>query len=234
MSTPLPGKPPRRLIRKQQRRQQLIDTSLLRAIKPTRPTGAVVVMIVALAVLWLVLGVDSVLDHRLLRFGIKPRELGGLPGLVLAPVLHANAGQLAALSIPFVALGWLMLTSGLRYFGIVTVAAALAGGLTGWLAGPAHSVIVGASGVVLGWLGYLLARAVFGRKVLWIAVAVAVLTVFSGLFNQLLPSVREHQFWASQLASFAVGVLLGAALHRRGGWTGGKTRRPRGAGLSKG
>jgi len=216
VSTPLPGKPPQRLTRKQQRRQELIDASLLRAIKPTRASGAAVVMAIALALLWLILGIDAVLDHHpLLRLGIKPRQIGGLPGILLAPALHANAGQLAALSIPFVVLGWLMLTSGLRYLGIVTAAAALAGGLTGWLAGPAHAVIVGASGVVLGWLGYLLARAVFGRKVLWIAVAIAVVTVFSGLFNGLLPHVRQHEFWGSQLASFAVGALLGAALHRR-------------------
>jgi membrane associated rhomboid family serine protease len=215
VSTPLPGKPSQRLTRKRQRRDELINTSLLRAFKPTSASGAVVVMTVALALLWIIVGVDAVLDHRLLHLGIKPRQVSGLPGIVLAPLLHANAGQLAALSIPFAALGWLMLTSGLRYLSLVTVAVALASGLTGWLAGPAHSVIVGASGLVLGWLGYLLARAIFGRKVLWIAVAVVVVTVFSGLFNGLLPHVHDHEFWGSQLASFAAGVLLGAALHRR-------------------
>ena len=215
MSTPSPATPPRRLTRKQQRRQELIDTSLLRAIRPTRPGGAVVVMALALAVLWVVLGIDAAFGHPLLELGIKPRQLGGLPGIVLAPVLHASAAQLTALSIPFAVLGWLMLTAGLRYLAIVTAAAALASGLVGWLAGPSDQVIVGVSGVVLGWLGYLLARALFGRKVLWIAIAVAVTVVFSGLFNGLLPRVHSHEFWGSQLASFAVGMVLGAVLHRR-------------------
>jgi membrane associated rhomboid family serine protease len=215
VSTPLPGKPPQRLTRKQQRREELINTNLLRDLKPTSASGAVVMMTAVLAVLWIIVGIDALLDHRLLHLGIKPRQLSGLPGIVLAPVLHANAGQLAALSIPLAVLGWLMLTSGLRYLSLVTAAVVLASGLIGWLAGPAHSVIVGASGVVLGWLGYLLALAVFGRKVLWIAVAVVVTTVFSGLFNGLLPHVHRHEFWGSQLASFAAGVLLGALLHRR-------------------
>lgn len=174
-----------------------------------------VVMALAVAVLWGVLGIDAAAGHPLLKLGIKPRRLGGLPGIVLAPVLHAGAEQLAALSLPFAVLGWLMLTSGLRYLAVVTGAAVLASGLVGWLAGPSDQVIVGVSGVVLGWLGYLLARAVFGRKVVWIAIAVAVLVVFSGLFNGLEPRVRDHEFWASQLASFAVGVALAAALHRR-------------------
>jgi membrane associated rhomboid family serine protease len=213
-ATPSPGTPSRRLARKQQRRQELIDTKLLR-IRPTSPSGAAILSTLALAGLWVVLGADAALGHPLLELGIKPRRLGGLVGIVLAPVLHASAAQLAALSIPFVALCWLMLTSGLRYLALVTGAVVLAGGLVGWLAGPSDQVIVGASGVVLGWLGYLLARAVFGRKVLWIAIAVAVAVVFSGLFNGLLPRVHDHEFWGSQLASFAVGVGLGAALHRR-------------------
>ncbi|HEX8094073.1 rhomboid family intramembrane serine protease, partial [Jatrophihabitans sp.] len=174
MSTPSPGRPSQRLTRKQQRRQELIDTKLLRSIRPTRPSGAVVVMALALAVLWVVLGIDAAFDHPLLELGIKPRQLDGLPGIVLAPVLHAGAAQLIALSIPFAVLGWLMLISGLRNLAIVTGAAALTSGVVGWLAGPSDQVIVGVSGVVLGWLGYLLARAVFGRRVRWIAIAVAV------------------------------------------------------------
>ena len=213
--------------RKQQQRQELIDTNLLRAIRPTRPGGAAVVMALALAVLWVVLGIDAALGHPLLKLGIKPRQLGGLPGIVLAPVLHAGAAQLTALSVPFAVLGWLMLTSGLRYLAIVTGAAVLTSGLVGWLAGPSDHVIVGVSGVVLGWLGYLLARAVFGRKVLWIAVAVAVLVLFSGLFTGLQPKVQDHEFWGSQLASFAVGVALGAVLHRRRVRRVRRVRRPR-------
>jgi membrane associated rhomboid family serine protease len=214
VSTPSPGTPPRRLTRKQQRRQELIDTKLLQ-IRPTRPSGAAIIMTLAVAALWLVLGIDAAFDHPLLGLGIKPRQLGGLAGIVLAPVLHAGAAQLGALSVPFAVLGWLMLTSGLRYLAVVTGAAVLASGLVGWLAGPSDQVIVGVSGVVLGWLGYLLARAVFGRKVLWIAIAVAVVVVFSGLFNGLLPRVHDHEFWGSQLAAFAAGVAVAAVLHPR-------------------
>jgi membrane associated rhomboid family serine protease len=203
------------LSRKQQRRQELLDTRLLRPIRPTSAGGALVVMTGALAALWLVLGIDAALGHPLLELGIKPRQLGGLPGIVLAPLVHASAGQLAALSIPFAVLGWFTLTAGLRYLALVTGAAALTSGLVGWLAGPSDQVIVGVSGVVLGWLGYLLARALFGRRVVWIAIAVVVALVFSGLFNGLQPGVREYEFWGSQLASLVVGVGIGAVLHRR-------------------
>lgn len=203
------------LSRKQQRRQELVDTRLLRGIRPSHPGGAVVLMLIALGLLWLELAVDAVLDHPLLKLGIEPRRLDGLTGVVLAPVLHASAAQLAALSIPFAVLGWLMLTSAARHLALVSVAAMLASGLVGWLAGPAAAVLVGVSGVLLGWLGYLLARALVSRRVVWIAIAVAVTVVFSGLFNGLLPRAQQHEFWGSQLAAFAVGAGLAALLHRR-------------------
>ncbi len=193
----------------------MINTSLRQAIRPTRPSGAAVVMAITLAALWIVLGIDAALGHPLLRLGIKPREAGGLPGIVASPLLHSDVGQLSALSVPLAVLGWLMLTSGLRYLALVTAAVALASGLVDWLAGPSHQVLLGATGVVLGWLGYLLARAWFGRKVLWMAIAVAVAVVFSGLFDSLMPRFDNHVFWGGNLAAFVVGVLIAAALHRR-------------------
>jgi membrane associated rhomboid family serine protease len=111
--------------------------------------------------------------------------------------------------------GWIMLVSGLRIFGVVTAVGWLASGVASWLAGPSHAVILGASGVVFGWLGYVLARAWFGRKLAWIATAVAVLAVFSSMLSGLLPKLHSNTFWGGQLAGFLAGVLIGAVLHGR-------------------
>ena len=165
--------------------------------------------------LWLVVVVDAGMDHRLLRFGIKPRRLDGLLGIVLAPVLHADARQLAASTIPLLLFGWIMLISGARYLALVTAACWLASGAVSWLAAPSSAVILGASGVIFGWLGYVLARAWFGRRLLWIGIAIAVLCVFSSMFFGLLPRSSSHTFWAGQLAGFLTGVLLGWLLHGR-------------------
>ncbi|MGI8668190.1 MAG: rhomboid family intramembrane serine protease [Jatrophihabitans sp.] len=236
MSTPSSGLPPgpqpgrptggsgEQLSRRQQRLHELAHTSLRRALRPSSPSGAILVTAAILAALWIVLAVNAIADHHLLRFGIKPRELGGLWGILLTPVLHASAGQLAANSLPLAVFGWIMLVSGMRYFAMVTAGVWLASGVIGWLAGPTHSVILGASGVVFGWLGYVLARAWFGRKIAWIATAVAVLLVFSGLLSGLLPKLHSNTFWGSQLAGFLAGALIGAALHAR--------RAPRTAGAS--
>lgn len=203
----------KRAARKRQRNAELASTSLRRALRTASPSGAAVIVGGALTVLWAVVGVDALLDHRLLRFGIKPREIAGLVGIVASPFVHADAGQLAAETVPFAVLCWLMLISGGRYFAIVTLAVGLVSGLTAWLAAPAHTVILGCSGLIFGWMGYVVARAWFGRKIRWIAIAVAVVCIFSGTFSGLLPKLHANVFWGDHLAGFLAGLIVGAVLH---------------------
>lgn len=217
MTNALPGEPPagpsKRAARKRQRNAELANASLRRALKPTSPSGALLLVAAALIVLWAIVGVDALMDHRLLRFGIKPRELGGLVGILVSPFLHADAAQLAADTIPFAVLCWLMLISGGRYFAVVTVSVGVVSGVTAWLAAPAHTVILGCSGLIFGWMGYVVARAWFGRKIRWIATAVAVVCIFSGTFSGLLPRLHTNVFWGDHLAGFLAGLLVGALLH---------------------
>jgi membrane associated rhomboid family serine protease len=175
-----------RAARKQQQRHELANTSLRKGLAPSTFSGAAVWSGGMLALLWAILIVNAVLDHRLLRFGIKPRQVDGLSGIIFSPFLHANAGHLVANSVPFAVLAWLLLISG-----------------------------VGASGVIFCWLGYLLARAWFSRKLAWIAVAVAVALVFSSMFSGLLPRLGGNVFWGGHVSGFAVGVVVAYAFHRR-------------------
>jgi len=96
--------------------------------------------------------------------------------------------------------------------------------LAAWLVAPA-GIIVGASGLIFGWLGYLLARAYFSRKLRWILVAVLVLFTFGSVLNGLLPSVDSNVSWQSHVCGFAAGLLAGAVLHPR---RTGTPRAPRG------
>ncbi len=92
----------------------------------------------------------------------------------------------------------------------------LGGGLITWLIGPADTVIVGAGGLVFGWMGYLLARAVFSRRLKWILVAVAVLFFYGTLLAGLLPSLHSNVSWQANLGGFVAGAVAGAVLHPRG------------------
>jgi membrane associated rhomboid family serine protease len=78
-----------------------------------------------------------------------------------------------------------------------------------------HGVVLGASGLIFGWMGYLLARAYFSRKLKWIVVAVLVLFFFGTLLGSLLPTFGASSPWEGNACGFAAGVGAAALLHPR-------------------
>jgi membrane associated rhomboid family serine protease len=197
-------------------------------LDPQSWTGALIVIGVAGAVVWTVQFVNAADDYRLDRFGLQPRTVGGLWGIVTMPFLHSSYGHVFSNTVPLLAIGWILMLSGWRIWAVVTAIVVVVGGLLTWLVGPSGGEIVGASGMVFGWLGYLIARAYFSRKIKWIVVAVLVLLFFGTLLGGLLPNLHSGVSWRANVCGFAAGVGTGAALHPRGG----ATRLPRRAAVS--
>jgi membrane associated rhomboid family serine protease len=187
-----------------------------RPFDPESWTGALILMAGFAAVLWIVQILNAIDDYRLDRFGLKPREFDGLWGVVTMPFLHSSYGHLLSNTIPVILIGWVVLLAGVSTWATVTGLVVVGGGVLTWLVGPGDSVIVGASGLVFGWLGYLLARAYFSRRLKWIVVAVLVLVFFGTLLFGLFPSINSDVSWQAHVYGFVAGIGTGALLHPRG------------------
>lgn len=168
-------------------------------------------VLVMLAVMWASEIVDVALDDRLDRFGIEPRQLDGLDGIVFAPFLHGGFGHLIANTFPFLILGAAIAGASATRFLHVTVIVGVVGGLGTWLTGPSHSVHVGASGLVFGYLTYLVSRGFFARKLTYIAGGFVVFLVYGGILWGLLPSPGVS--WQGHLFGAVGGVAAAWALH---------------------
>lgn len=181
--------------------------------RPTdRDSGLLLVAAMA-ALMWLVEIVDLAAGD-LDRFGIEPRELDGLDGIVFSPFLHAGFGHLLGNTIPFVILGAVIALGGLARVAVVTAIVALAGGLGTWLVGPDGSIHVGASGVVFGYATYLLVRGFYSRRMLHVAAGVGVLLVFgTTLLVGLVPTPGVS--WQGHLFGGLAGVLAARVVHGR-------------------
>ena len=167
------------------------------------------------AVFWFVELVDwLVLKDALDAYGIKPRELDGLRGVLLAPFLHFGFRHVAANTVPFVFLGWLVGLRRISDFFLATAAILLIGGFGVWLIGPANSVHAGASGLVFGYLGFLLLRGYFERSPVAILVAIVVGAVYASGLPGLLPG-QPGVSWQGHLSGFAGGVLAARVLSAR-------------------
>ena len=166
--------------------------------------------------MWVSEVVDLVSGLRLDRYGIEPRDPEGLIGIVAAPFLHAGLGHVAANTVPFLALGFLIALAGAMRVVLVTVIVALLGGLGTWLLAPAASLHVGASGVVFGYAGYLLSRGFFSRRLRDFALAAVIALLWGGaLLGGLLPAAGVS--WQGHLFGGIGGVVAGRVLAGSGG-----------------
>jgi membrane associated rhomboid family serine protease len=126
--------------------------------------GAAVIGVLV-AVMWVVEIVNKIDGQRLSSDGIYPRSLSGLPGILSAPFLHAGFGHLLGNTVPFVVLGLVIAAAGARRIIEVTVIVILVAGLGTWLTAGSGTDTIGASGVVFGYAGYLIARGFFTRNI---------------------------------------------------------------------
>lgn len=158
---------------------------------------------ICVALLWSIELVDYVLGGWLNQFGIIPRSLIGLRGIVFAPLLHGNFAHLLSNTVPFVVLGWLVMVREVGDFFVVTAIAALVGGLGTWLFGS-PGIHIGASGVIFGYLGFLLLRGYFERSFVSMVFSVLVAVLYGGLIWGVLPS-QSGISWEGHLFGFVGG-----------------------------
>jgi membrane associated rhomboid family serine protease len=165
-----------------------------------------VILGASVASLWAVFAVDAVLGGALLRFGVVPRTQDGLWGVVAAPFLHADLAHLTANTLSLLVLGWLVMLRDPRHFGLVALCAMVGGGLAAWLLGAPGSVHVGASGVIFGFLGFLIFAGWWARSFGSIALSLITTALWGGLVWGVLPGTSGVS-WQAHLGGFVGGVL---------------------------
>src|SRR6478672_424288 len=121
-------------------------------------------------------------NYRLDAYGIEPRTWSGLLGVLFAPLLHGSWGHLWSNLVPLVIMGTMITLSSMRQFIAVTVLVWLVSGLGVWLIAPAGTVTVGASGIVFGWLAFLIVRGIWTRTWQHILLGLVLLALYGGLF----------------------------------------------------
>jgi membrane associated rhomboid family serine protease len=166
------------------------------------------------ALLWVIELIDQVSRSALETLGIHSWDVSSLPSVFVAPLLHDDWAHLMANTLPFAVLGFLVLLGGVPRAGWTTLIVVVVSGLFAWLLSPPYTVTIGASGLIFGWLTYLLVRSVFTRNGLQIAIAVGVLLLYGGVLWGVLPS-QPGVSWQAHLGGAVGGVLAAWWLHGR-------------------
>ena len=162
------------------------------------------------AIMWGIEIVDQLLGGALDRFGILPRTMIGLRGIVFAPLLHGGFAHLASNTVPFLVLGWLVMLRRTSEFFWVTLITMLVAGVGTWVFGS-PGFHIGASGVIFGYLGFLLLRGYFERSFISIFLSVVVAFFYGGLLWGVLPN-QPGISWEGHLFGFIGGAIAAKLL----------------------
>jgi membrane associated rhomboid family serine protease len=147
------------------------------------------------------------------RYGIVPRTLAGLPGIVSAPLLHGDFNHLLSNALPLLVVGTAMLHLYPDASRIVLPAVYFGPGLAVWLFGR-DSVHLGASGLVYGLVSYVFAAGLLRRDRRAIAASLLVAFMYGTLVWGVFP-IKTGVSWETHLAATTIGVAMALLLRRR-------------------
>ncbi len=170
-------------------------------------------LIYLVVITWIVAVINfGLLGTALNLFGLAPRTLIGLPGILISPFLHADWQHLEGNTFFYFIFGGLVFLRDASDFGAITGAIAVISGSILWLIGR-PVIYVGASGVIFGYIGFLLSFAYFDRNIA--SVLVLILTIMLVLFTQrfgntlwLLMPIQKHMAWDGHLIGLLAGIFV--------------------------
>ena len=167
---------------------------------------------VPVGVMWVLEGIATMTFHALDAFGLRSWDIADLWGIFTAPWLHLGWGHLASNSVPLLVLGFLVALSGLRSWLVSALVIAVTSGMTAWLMSPPGTLTLGASGIVFGWLTYLLVRGFWTRSWKQVLIGMVVLAVYGSVLWGVLPTTPGVS-WQGHLGGAIGGVIAAWLLH---------------------
>jgi membrane associated rhomboid family serine protease len=171
-------------------------------------------MVGVLAVIWIIQIANWADQYRLtLDYGIRPRDIGSLPDILSAPLLHFSWAHIEGNSGPLFIFGFLAAYRGVAKFLGVTILVILTSGLGAWLTESSNSIGAGASGVVFGYFGYIMVRGFFDRHAIDMLLGAVMALSFAYQFSVLVP--HNGIGWQAHIGGLAGGVAAGWIFRER-------------------
>ncbi|NVK53683.1 MAG: rhomboid family intramembrane serine protease [Flavobacteriaceae bacterium] len=177
-------------------------------------TQVITIPILFVFVIWFVYWVEIRFSLNFTKFGVLPRSLSGLKGIVFSPFIHSDTKHLFNNSIPLV-----VLTASLVYFykrvyaEILFFGSILTGLFTWIIAREAYHI--GASGVVYLLFSFVFFSGIIKKHYQLIAVSLAVIFLYGSMVWYVLP-IKEGISWEGHLSGFIIGLIFAFLYRKRG------------------
>ncbi len=157
-------------------------------------------------ILWLIKSVELIFLIDLVQYGVYPRTLSGLKGLIFAPMIHGSVSHLFANTAPLIIIGSVLLYNYPKSSQIVIPVLYLATGFGVWLfARSAYHI--GASGLTFGMMFFVFTIGILRWDRKAIAFSLIVFFLYGSMIWGVFPTTSGISF-----ESHLAGAILGIAL----------------------
>ncbi len=157
-----------------------------------------------LVVIWVVFALDRFLPLE--KYGLVPRDMGGLIGIIAMPFLHGDFGHLMGNTIPL-AVTLFLLAGSRADSGAIVVLITLLGGLGLWLFGRT-ALHIGASGLVFGLIAFHIFAGIFEKRLSSIIITLIVGATYAGVLLKGVIPGQQGVSWDGHLFGAIAGGLV--------------------------
>jgi membrane associated rhomboid family serine protease len=165
-----------------------------------------VIPISVIVVIWVVYFIEINYGFNFNKYGIYPRTITGLKGVIFSPFIHGSVSHIFNNSIPLaVMLGSLFFFYKKIATKVLLLGTVLTGVLTWIFARPAYHI--GASGVVYFLVSFIFFSGIFRKYYRLIALSLAVVFLYGSMIWYIFP-IEEAISWEGHLSGFLVGLLF--------------------------
>lgn len=160
---------------------------------------------VFVALLWAIKFYEYITGNSMIFYGLYPRTLHGLIGIVTAPLIHADFSHLISNSIPLIILG------SMTFFFYRPIAfqvffwVYLMTGVWVWAAAR-DSYHIGASGILYGFVCFLFFSGIFRKNPHLMAISLFVTLLYGGMVWGIFP-IKNGVSWESHLLGSLAGII---------------------------
>ena len=175
-------------------------------------TSVILYPIVFVLLIWIVFWAEVRFGLNLNSFGVYPRTIYGLRGIILSPFIHGSIDHLYHNTIPL-----FVLSLALFYFynkiawRVILVGILLSGFFTWVIGRPANHI--GASGLIYVLVSFTFFKGIFAKHYRLIALSLLVIFLYGSMIWYVFP-VKDGMSWEGHLSGLITGLLFAVLFNK--------------------
>ncbi len=164
--------------------------------------------------IWFIYWVEIQFSLNFTKFGVLPRNLSGLKGVLFSPFIHSDTNHLFNNSVPlFVLISFLVYFYRSVYLKVLLFGGFLSGFLTWVIAREAYHI--GASGIVYLVFSFVFFSGIIKKQFQLVAVSLIVIFLYGSMIWYVLP-IKDGVSWEGHLSGFLIGFIFSFVFKQKG------------------